>query len=580
MTTVRELVIEVNIKGNAEEKSRGLFDGFADIKAGLDVVLGAFKVAGDAIASFTTEYVKAGDEIAKNARNIGISAESLQELDFAAKRSGASAREVQVAIQRMGKGLNDAFRTGTGPFADSLEQLGLGIEDVQGLTPDQAFIELSEAISRVEDPMTRAALAQDFFGRGGKTLLPLINEGRAGIEALTGRARELGLAYSNDAAKATEDFADAQLDLETAAISLKSALASELLPSMQAVIASLTDWIVENKEFIEGEISQFISKAVDSMNRLMPLLERAGPAAIDFAEGLIELSAQAAEVTSSLDELDRLLTDDLGFAWTKLKMIVEASLVPFQLIGDAIDDIANGTDNLARKIAIVSPAISGLLRLGGAVRRAGDQEESASRESANFLSEGGGVTVVRGAERLKRAKTNSQLKAIADDENERPVVRALASERLQVSLAEDAAFVEGMLSQASDVQFVGGVMAQTERAFDPTSGFRPGRGKGKKKDEKIGDEELKKLISKAAAEGIGLESVLGGREIEGGTPPVISVEVKNTNVDQRVTAQITVNGVPGETAEDTATRVRSVLEDVLQEEYKRAIEEIDTPVSR
>ena len=124
VTTVRELVVKIDIKGDAKEKSKSLINGFTDIKSALELVVGAVKIAGKAIASFTTDIANSGDEIAKNAKNIGITAESLQELTFAAKLSGASAREVQTAIQRMGKGLNDARRTGTGPFNDALEPPG------------------------------------------------------------------------------------------------------------------------------------------------------------------------------------------------------------------------------------------------------------------------------------------------------------------------------------------------------------------------------------------------------------------------------------------------------------------------
>lgn len=576
MTTVRELVVEVNIKGDAEEKSRGLFDGFADIKAGLDVLVAGVKVAGQAIASFTTEFVAAGDEIAKNAKNIGISAEALQELDFAAKRSGASAKEVQVAIQRMGLGLNDATTKGTGPFAEALEQLGIGVEQLQGLSPDETFIELSDAISRVKDPMDRAALAQKAFGRGGRTLLPLINEGREGIEALTGRARELGLAYSNDAAKATEDFADAQLDLETSLLSIKAAVAEGLLPVIQDIIVAITDWSVENKDLIEGEIREFVDELVAALRQLLPLVQDMAPVVKDFALGVAEVAAETAFLIEHFMELDDVLSDDLGPAWDIFKGLIEATLVPINLLIDNIDTLTSKTSKLG---AAARGAAGPLALLVGRDEPGEGVRTTTKKEKAGFLGEGGGVTVIEGAERLSRAKSSSQLKAIADDDSERPAVRAVARERLLVKQAEDVAFVTQLTAGASDAGFVEQLTAASKRP-DPTKGFRGKQKGGKKKDEKVTDEELLKLISKASAEGVGLDSVLKGRKLEGGAPPVISVQIENNDIKQSINAPITVTGVPGETAEDTAMRVESMLRDVLQSEFRDAIEELDTPVSR
>ena len=42
------------------------------------------------------------------------------------------------------------------------------------MTPEQQFLTLAEAISKVEDKTRQAQLMQAFFGRGSKELLPLI----------------------------------------------------------------------------------------------------------------------------------------------------------------------------------------------------------------------------------------------------------------------------------------------------------------------------------------------------------------------------------------------------------------------
>lgn len=579
MTTVRELVIEVNFKGNAAEESKSLVGGFADVKAGLELVVGAVKFAASAIASFTTDVAAMGDDIAKNAKNIGITAEALQEFDFAAKISGASAREVQVSIQRMGKGLNDARQKGTGPFADSLEQLGVKIGDLEGLSPDETFTELADAISRVEDPMTKAALAQDLFGRGGKTLLPLINEGRSGIEKLRKEFKELGGAFTNDGAAAAEEFQDAILRMETVINSVKVAVGVELLPIIQEIIDEIRIWAQENSEAVKKELVGFIKDLTANLRKLGPTLKAVLPLIEDFALFMSEAIAETGFLIEHIDDLDKTLTDDFGPAWTIIRELIEASLLPFSLMSDAFDDLATGSDKLSSRLGgLLKPLslmIRGIRSLTGAVPE-GEGREGKPKEKARFLGEGGGVVVLEGAERLKRAKTSTQLKAISADESEAPAVRALANERLQVGQAEDLAFVTGLVD--TDVAFV---QAQIDAAnrLDPT-GRRPKAKGGKKKEKPVTDEELFKLISKASAEGVGLDSVLGGRKLEGGAPPVIAVNIINNEVAVQASVDISVSGVPGESAEDIALRIDSVVQDRFQTEFRAAIEEIDPVVSR
>ena len=63
---------------------------------------------------------------------------------------------------------------------DSLDALGISIASLEGLSPEQQFQAFANALAGVEDASTRAALAQDIFGRSGTELLPLFHPGRAG----------------------------------------------------------------------------------------------------------------------------------------------------------------------------------------------------------------------------------------------------------------------------------------------------------------------------------------------------------------------------------------------------------------
>ncbi len=614
MTTVRELVVKIDIKGDAGSKSKSLINGFTDIKSALELVVGAVKIAGKAIASFTTDIADSGDEIAKNAKNIGITAESLQELTFAAKLSGASAREVQTAIQRMGKGLNDARRTGTGPFNDALEQMGVSLDSFQGLSPDETFTKLAESISKIEDPLTKAALAQDVFGRGGKTLLPLINEGREGIEAMRAEFVELGGGFTNDGAAAAEEFNDALLRMTTVIDSVKIAIGTELLPVMQEMVDGVQMWLSANRELIQQKLIEFVDRAVAAFKRLLPIMGRIFDWFVDTIPEVAEFIEMLGDLIKEMGGLENVLKI-AATGFIAMKVASAAALGPIGAIGlaivalipliisltdelepleDRLDAIADRAEEIRGKSKGKRFASEKLRQEIKDTEAAFRRAELSSRQASGSRTEEGkaaekafrGLSVFQQGKLAKLEATNRRLLSQQDAKSE-AIAKSTGNERRfaenqQAGIRVREQLGEGRKASALVNRVIRGEITERQ-ALDISSGKkRRGKGGGRKSraDAAVTDAELFKLISKASAEGVGLDSVLQGRKLEGGAPPVISVQVTNINVQQTVSAPVTVTGVPGEDAEDIAIRVENILEDKLQSEYREAVEELPTLIKR
>ena len=122
-------------------------------------ILGAIKAVGDWAGQI--------DDVSKR---LGISAEAVQRLSFAADQNGASIALVTTAITEMGRRLVEGEDSTVG----AVRALGLSMEALRASSPDQAFITLARAIAEVPDPMQRSALAFDLFGRSGTQLLPMM----------------------------------------------------------------------------------------------------------------------------------------------------------------------------------------------------------------------------------------------------------------------------------------------------------------------------------------------------------------------------------------------------------------------
>jgi len=197
-----------------------------------------------------------GDQVAKMAKRTGLSVEALSELRFVASQTGTSLEALETGLRRMQRSIYDAGR-GLSTQTDALADLGLKYKDLKGLAPERQFKLLADAISRVEDPTRKAALAQALFGRAGTQLLPMFAQGAKGIETLQKEARRLGLTMSSEDAKAAEDFTDA-LDALWKVVKMGVfRVGAALAPVLKQLAKTITDvamdigaWIQANREII------------------------------------------------------------------------------------------------------------------------------------------------------------------------------------------------------------------------------------------------------------------------------------------------------------------------------------------
>ncbi len=222
---------------------------------GRSVAMAAGAVLGPAIAAAKT-FSSMGDSMGKMSKRTGVAVEELSQLKFAAEQSGSSAETLEKGLLGMAKSLNDASRGLTTKTA-ALEKLGLEYKDLAGLSPEDQFITISDAISKMESPTGRAAQAMEIFGRAGKEMLPMLNSGADGIRALMKEAHAAGLTMSTEDAQAAEKFTDEMnkllLSVKMAVFSIGSALAPVLENfgvTVRDNLKPIREWIAANGDTI------------------------------------------------------------------------------------------------------------------------------------------------------------------------------------------------------------------------------------------------------------------------------------------------------------------------------------------
>ena len=237
----------------AQRKLKAFGDSVRNIGQRM-MALGA-AVAAPLIAA-TKAFAAMGDSLAKMSARTGVSVEALSELSFAAEQSGTDVGSLEKSLARMQRSIYDAGR-GLSTATDALADLGLTMADVDGLSPEEQFKLLGDRIGGIEDPTRKAAIAMSLFGRSGTALLPMFNQGAAGIEALQQEARALGLTMSGEDAAAAEELTDTLNRLwrvvKMGVFNIGSALApmlGEMVAWMTRVVVTASEWIKANKDLI------------------------------------------------------------------------------------------------------------------------------------------------------------------------------------------------------------------------------------------------------------------------------------------------------------------------------------------
>ena len=201
-------------------------------------------------------FMSYGTQLEMMRRKTGISAESLSILGYAARSTGTDMDMMDFALRRMARSIDEATRGG-GQAVRSFQELGLSIDDLLAMSPEQRFFAIGQAISRITDESGQAAMAQRVFGRGGTAMLPMLENGIKGLEEYAARARELGVVMTGDALTGAYDLYRGWQDLLTVLDVTKRQIAMALLPTLKelaaktiAVVKTTADWVAVNKELV------------------------------------------------------------------------------------------------------------------------------------------------------------------------------------------------------------------------------------------------------------------------------------------------------------------------------------------
>lgn len=153
-----------------QQAAAGATQATFDWKSALISTAGALGVAFsvNALKDFAIGVLDTASKIGDMSEKLGISAEAAQRFEYAADQSGATIETVDKAIKAMNVNLADGSK---GTIA-ALTEAGLKFTDIRRMAPEKAFEAIGDAVAKIEDPMERAKVATELFGKAGQELIP------------------------------------------------------------------------------------------------------------------------------------------------------------------------------------------------------------------------------------------------------------------------------------------------------------------------------------------------------------------------------------------------------------------------
>ena len=145
------------------------------------ILAGAF--AFDKIIQGFSNAIDKGDQLQDLANRFGLAASSLQQIGNAASVSGAGIEEVASAMNKLAVNAGKAIG-GDDAMKQAFADIGLTVQQLKEMSPQDIFFALSEAIKNTSNPLEAFAKAQAVAGKSVGALMEMMRMGSSSIQEL------------------------------------------------------------------------------------------------------------------------------------------------------------------------------------------------------------------------------------------------------------------------------------------------------------------------------------------------------------------------------------------------------------
>jgi hypothetical protein len=304
------------------QKAQSAMGGVTKATSQLNKVLGALAVTGGgaALSGVIKSSIDAANHLNDLSDRLGVTAEGLSRLQYAAELTGVSSNTLEMGLQRMTRRVAEAAN-GTGEAVNALKELGLSASKLSQLRPEQQFEVLADALEGVPNQADKVRLSMKLLDSEGVALLQTMKGGSAALRKYGEEADATGKTISTKFAQDATAANAALKRLGAVSTGLANQMGAQLAPTLEAVATFMADSM--------PDAANYTSRAFNGVRAVI-----AQSAAV-IIESLRTVTYAFSGVSDTMASLDKVLFE----AKTSLNNVAED-------FANNVIEAANETDKL------------------------------------------------------------------------------------------------------------------------------------------------------------------------------------------------------------------------------------------
>lgn len=274
--------------GAEAEKSGGLLEKMGGVAKTAALAVGAAAIGiATAITGIAVSSANAGDRVDKMSQKLGVSREGFQEWDYILSQNGASIDSLGVGMKTLQNAMDDISEGGS-KASDAFKKIGLNIDEVKNMSPEEAFAATVKALQEMPPGAEKTARALELFGKQGMELMPLLNQTADATDELRQQAHDLGIVLGDEAIDAGVRFGDALDAAKKAVGGFANAFGAEILPALTEGIEAFIG-LMTGAEDADQKMAVAFDNIIQAIGDKIPeFVEKGAQIIVSLAKGVVK----------------------------------------------------------------------------------------------------------------------------------------------------------------------------------------------------------------------------------------------------------------------------------------------------
>ena len=225
-------VVELQKLGYQAKKTSSDVSVLKNLAIGQALISGIRSTA-QQFTSFIKSAASSAAAVDDLSKRTGISTQTLQGYGLAANQSGVSTETMGKSLQKLSL-VQLKAQNGNKAAQASFTAIGLSMQDLAGLSPEQTFEAVTDAIAQLPTVAQQSAAAIALFGKSGSELVPIFAEGTGYLAKMRKEAEELGIVLSKEQMSGLAGLDDMIAKVGMAFGGLAQRIVADLVPQLMA----------------------------------------------------------------------------------------------------------------------------------------------------------------------------------------------------------------------------------------------------------------------------------------------------------------------------------------------------------